>query len=116
MGWKVDKMSDKYVQNVITLKRIKNVATDIKNDFYEGNDSHSRAEYKGACESLDMLIRHFEEVIYGKEWKVKQRKYHDWVYMADDSMNKVLKTIVVALHVYGFWVVLQAIWEKYIWT
>ena len=45
---------------------------------------------------------------------MKQRKYHDWVYMADDSMNKVLKTIVVALHVYGFWVFLQAIWEKYI--
>jgi hypothetical protein len=42
------------------------------------------------------------------------RKYHDWVYMADDQMNKVLKTIVVALHVYGFWVVLQAIWEKFI--
>ena len=43
------------------------------------------------------------------------KKYHDWVYMADDSMNKVLKTVVVALHVYGFWVVLQAIWEKFIW-
>ena len=42
------------------------------------------------------------------------RKYHDWVYMADDSMNKVLKTVVVALHVYGLWVFLQAIWEKYI--
>ena len=41
-------MSDKYIQNVITLKRIKNVATDIKDNFYEGNDSHSRAEYKGA--------------------------------------------------------------------
>ena len=27
------------------------------------------------------------------------KKYHDWVYMADDSMNKGLKTIVVALHV-----------------
>jgi hypothetical protein len=42
------------------------------------------------------------------------RKYHDWVYMADDQMNKVLKTIVVALHVYGLWVFLQALWEKYI--
>jgi hypothetical protein len=42
------------------------------------------------------------------------RKYHDWVYMADDSMNKVLKTIVVALYVYGFWVFLQAVWEKYV--
>ena len=43
----------------------------------------------------------------------KEKKYQDWVYMADDSMNKVLKTVVVALHVYGFWVVLQALWEKY---
>ena len=42
------------------------------------------------------------------------KKYHDWVYMADDSMNKVLKTVVVALHVYGLWVFLQALWEKYI--
>tara|TARA_R100001440_G_scaffold26621_1_gene43559 strand:- start:516 stop:722 length:207 start_codon:yes stop_codon:yes gene_type:complete len=44
----------------------------------------------------------------------KENKYQDWVYMADDSMNKVLKTVVIALHVYGFWVVLVALWEKYI--
>jgi len=25
----------------------------------------------------------------------RERKYHDWVYMADDSMNKVLKTVVM---------------------
>lgn len=43
----------------------------------------------------------------------KPKKYHDWVYMADDSMNKVLKTVVIALHVYGLWVFLQALWEKY---
>ena len=43
----------------------------------------------------------------------KEKKYQDWVYMADDSMNKVLKTVVIALHVYGFWVFLQALWEKY---
>ena len=46
----------------ISLEQLKNAIKDIKNDFYEGNDSHSRTEYKGACESLDMLIRHFEEV------------------------------------------------------
>ena len=46
---------------MITLERLKNAVADIKNDFYEGNDSHSRAKYKGACESLDMLIKHFEE-------------------------------------------------------
>jgi len=44
------------------LERLKNIIDDIKENFYEGNDSHSRAEYKGACESLDMLIRHIEEV------------------------------------------------------
>tara|TARA_R110001599_G_scaffold101688_2_gene259952 strand:+ start:23 stop:202 length:180 start_codon:yes stop_codon:yes gene_type:complete len=47
---------------VISLEQLKNAVKDIKNDFYEGNDSHSRAEYKGCCESLDMLIRHFEEI------------------------------------------------------
>tara|TARA_Y100001949_G_scaffold139562_1_gene121431 strand:- start:1215 stop:1424 length:210 start_codon:yes stop_codon:yes gene_type:complete len=43
----------------------------------------------------------------------REKKYHDWVYMADDSMNKVLKTVVIALHIYGLWVVLVALWEKY---
>ena len=43
----------------------------------------------------------------------REKKYHDWVYMADDQMNKVLKTVVIALHIYGLWVVLVALWEKY---
>jgi len=46
----------------IKVEHLKRVVADIKEDFYEGNDSHSRAEYRGACESLDMLIRHFEEI------------------------------------------------------
>ena len=51
----------------ISLEQLKNAVKDIKSDFYEGNDSHSRTEYKGACESLDMLIRHFEEVTANQE-------------------------------------------------
>ena len=43
----------------------------------------------------------------------REKKYHDWVYMADDQMNKVLKTVVILLHVYGLCVFLQALWEKY---
>ena len=43
-----------------------------------------------------------------------QKKYHDWVYMADDQINKVLKTLVVLLYIYGLWVFLQSLWEKYI--
>jgi len=47
---------------MITLEELKNEVNSIKEDFYEGNDSHSRAEYKGACESLDILILRLEKV------------------------------------------------------
>ena len=43
----------------ITLAQIKRTVADIKEDFYEGNDSHSHAEYRGVCEGLDMLVRHY---------------------------------------------------------
>ncbi len=46
----------------ITLAQIKRTVADIKEDFYEGNDSHSHAEYRGVCEGLDMLVRHFTEL------------------------------------------------------
>ena len=50
----------------ITIEQLKNAVVDIKNDLYEGNDSHSIAEYRGASESLDMLLRHFEKVTANK--------------------------------------------------
>jgi hypothetical protein len=33
--------------------------------------------------------------------------------MADDQMNKVLKTVVVLLFAYGFYVAITEIWEKF---
>ncbi len=42
------------------------------------------------------------------------KKYQDWVYMADDQMNKVLKTVVILLHVYGLFVFVKAVWEKFL--
>ena len=42
------------------------------------------------------------------------RKYHDWVYMADDSINKVLKTMIILLYSYGFYVIIRELVEKYI--
>ena len=44
---------------------------------------------------------------------MSKKQYHDWVYMADDSMNKVLKTVVCSLFAYGFYVFIEAIWEKF---
>ena len=41
-------------------------------------------------------------------------KYHDWVYMADDSINKVLKTAIVSLYCYGFYVIIRELVEKFI--
>ena len=49
-------------QQHILYYDLKNAVADIKDDFYEGNDSHSHAEYRGVCEGLDMLVRHFEEI------------------------------------------------------
>ena len=47
----------------ITLKELKNAIADIKESEKEWvNDSHSKAEYQGACQGLDMLVRHFEEL------------------------------------------------------
>ena len=57
----------------ITLQRLKNAVKDIKSEWYEGNDSHSTAEYRGACESLDMLLTHFQELDDFKKWKKEKR-------------------------------------------
>ena len=44
----------------------------------------------------------------------KKEKYHHWVYMADDSINKVLKTAIISLYCYGFYVIIRELVEKYI--
>ncbi len=49
-------------EKLITLEELKNAIADVKEDFYGGNDS--RAEYRGACESLDMLIGYFENAMW----------------------------------------------------
>lgn len=43
-----------------------------------------------------------------------KKKYHDWVYMADDSINKVLKIIIVSVYCYGFYAITSELVEKYI--
>ena len=45
----------------ITLKRIQNIAQDIKEDDSWVNDSHTQAEYKGICYALDTLINHIKQ-------------------------------------------------------
>tara|TARA_R100001163_G_C5037962_1_gene176771 strand:- start:264 stop:518 length:255 start_codon:yes stop_codon:yes gene_type:complete len=42
------------------------------------------------------------------------KKYHDWVYMADDSINKVLKSVVYCLFAYGAYVFCAELWSKYL--
>jgi len=44
----------------ITLKQIKNIVIDIKDDDEWVNDSHTHSEYKGVCEGLDILVNHLE--------------------------------------------------------
>jgi len=47
---------------IISLDQIKNAVQDIKQDNEWVNDSHSKSEYNGVCEGLNMLVRHFEEL------------------------------------------------------
>jgi len=47
---------------MITLERLKNAVADIKADDEWANDSHTKAEHRGVCDGLDMLVRHFEEL------------------------------------------------------
>ena len=57
-----------------------------------------------------------EEAMYKEHRKSEEKKdtkkYHDWVYMADDQMNKVLKTVIVLVFAYGFFIVITDIWEN----
>jgi len=47
---------------MITLERLKNAVADIKADDEWVNDSHTKAEHRGVCNGLDMLVKHFEEL------------------------------------------------------
>ena len=61
----------------ITLAQIKRTVADIKEDFYEGNDSHSHAEYRGVCEGLDMLVRHFIRERMNYNWELDKWENND---------------------------------------
>ena len=47
---------------MITIKQLKNIASDIKSDDSWVTDSHSGAEHKGICDGLERLINHREEI------------------------------------------------------
>ena len=46
----------------ITLKSLKNVCTDIEENWGIPNDSHTEAEYNGMCKALDMIQKHYQEL------------------------------------------------------
>jgi hypothetical protein len=46
---------------MITIQQLKKAIKNIKKNSYEGNDSHSCAEYRGICDGLDRLVQHFQE-------------------------------------------------------
>ncbi len=44
---------------------------------------------------------------------VEEKKYHQWAYSSDDSLNKFLKLCIGSLYVYGGYVFIVEIWSKY---
>jgi len=55
----------------VELEQIKNIAEDIKDDKEWVNDSESKAEHRGICMGLDLLINHLEEV---DEWDMLEEE------------------------------------------
>ena len=77
----------------ITLQRLKNAVKDIKSEWYEGNDSHSTAEYRGACQSLDMLVTHFQELDDFTKWKKEKRNGRTWYRGQTQYTKSIIRTI-----------------------
>lgn len=44
----------------------------------------------------------------------KARKYHDWVYEADDSINNVLKSVIYCVYAYGAYIFFAEMWTKFV--
>ena len=42
-----------------------------------------------------------------------KKKYYQWVYTSDDSLNKILKFCIFCLYAYGMYVFILEIWSKY---
>ena len=61
----------------ITLQRLKNAVKDIKSEWYDGmNDNPSKEgmlKYNCECESLDLLVIHFQELDDFTKWKKEKR-------------------------------------------
>ena len=52
----------------ITIEQLKNAVQDIKESENEWvNDSHTKSEYDGVCNGLDMLVRDFQEISDAEE-------------------------------------------------
>ena len=56
----------------------------------------------------------YPEKDFDYDFYQKKEKYHHWVYAADDQINKVLKTMIILLYSYGFYVIIRELVEKYI--
>jgi len=49
------------INPILYVEYLKKVVADIKANDEWVNDSHTKAEHRGVCNGLDMLVRHFEE-------------------------------------------------------
>ena len=61
---------------------------------------------------IDNYVDEMEEDEYEEANDGTKRLFVDLSRLADDQMNKVLKTIIVLVYVYGFFVAITDIWEN----
>ena len=70
--------------NIMCMITLKKAVEWVKENTYEGNDSHSCAEYRGACEGLDNLVKYFDKIkIPTSTFKEIQLELADWLMSAE---------------------------------
>ena len=71
----------------ITLDSLKNVCSDIKDNWDAPNDSHTKAEFYGMCVALDMIQKHYQELQDNDNSKPQ------YTYVYGDECNDIWEVI-----------------------
>ena len=48
-----------------------------------------------------------------KSKDIAEKKYHQWVYTSDDTINKLLKFCIFSLYSYGVYIFISEMWSRY---
>ena len=94
----VDVVQVKWPQNIQTTRG--HFDKFSLNTSFVKKDIDTEGKMISAHDGIEYKIRRGKKML-------KVRKYHDWVYEADDTMNKSLKFVIYCTYAYGFYLIVK---------